>query len=120
LDVFRMLQLLREAEKPTIAICMGEIGIPSRILGACFGSPFTFAAFNPGRIVAPGLLTYDVLKHVYHYEEINEQTEIYGVIGDPIRQSLSPVVHNAAFRAAGLNKVYVPFQVPPESLNEFM
>lgn len=120
LDVFRMLELVRDSEKPTIAIAMGEVGVASRILGAKFGSPFTYAAFNPGRIVAPGLLTYDVVKHLYYYEQIDSETEIYGVIGDPISQSLSPLVHNAAFRAKGLNKVYVPFQVPEESLNEFI
>lgn len=120
LDTFRMLDLVRKSDKPTVAIAMGEMGVASRILGACFGSPFTFAAFNPGRIVAPGLLTYETVKHLYHYEKINRETEIYGVIGDPIQQSLSPLVHNTAFRAKGLNKVYVPFQVPADTLEQFM
>ncbi len=53
------------------------------------------------------------------YDEINADTEIYGVIGDPIEQSLSPVVHNAAFRKLGLNKVMVPFLVPNGELPAF-
>ena len=59
------------------------------------------------------------LQRDYHYNRINSQTEVYGVIGDPIAHSLSPVVHNAAFRQLGLNKVLVPFRVPEGSLPSF-
>src|SRR3954471_11304961 len=38
-------------------------------------------------------------------------TRVAGVIGDPVRHSLSPVLHNAAFRATGLDWVYVAFPV---------
>ncbi len=38
-------------------------------------------------------------------------TKIYGIMGKPVSHSLSPVIHNAAFRAQGLNKVYVAFEV---------
>ncbi len=41
------------------------------------------------------------------------------MLGDPIEQSLSPVVHNAAFRHLGLNKVLVPFLVPDGQLATF-
>jgi shikimate dehydrogenase len=39
-----------------------------------------------------------------------------GVIGDPVRHSLSPVLHNAAFAALGLDWVYVAFEVPPDEV----
>ena len=42
---------------------------------------------------------------------INGATELYGIMGDPVTHSLSPSMHNAAFAALGLNKVYVPFPV---------
>lgn len=38
-------------------------------------------------------------------------TALYGVIGDPVRHSLSPVLHNAAFAASGVDAVYVAFAV---------
>jgi shikimate dehydrogenase len=41
--------------------------------------------------------------------QINGSTEIYGIMGNPIAHSLSPIMHNSAFQALGLNKVYVPF-----------
>ncbi len=42
---------------------------------------------------------------------INGQTELYGVIGNPVRHSLSPIIHNAAFRRMGLNAAYMAFEV---------
>ena len=104
---------------PTIPIAMGEIGVFTRILGAKFGAPFTYAGFNPERVFAAGMPHYMSLKNDFAYNEINADTEIYGVIGDPIEQSLSPVVHNAAFRKLGLNKVMVPFLVPNGELPAF-
>ena len=107
------------AKAPTIPIAMGEIGVFTRILGRKFGAPFTYAGFNPERVFAAGMLQYGVMKNDFAYDEINANTEIYGVIGDPIEQSLSPVVHNAAFRKLGLNKVMVPFLVPNGELPAF-
>ncbi len=43
---------------------------------------------------------------------ISGGTRVAGVIGDPIRHSLSPAIHNAAFAAVGLDWVYVGFEVP--------
>ena len=43
---------------------------------------------------------------------ISGATRVAGVIGDPVRHSLSPVLHNAAYRELGLVWVYVAFEVP--------
>ncbi|MFH1860921.1 MAG: shikimate dehydrogenase [bacterium] len=50
--------------------------------------------------------------------QINGQTKIVGIIGDPVKHSRSPQMHNAAFNHLKLNLVYVPFHVKPESLGE--
>ena len=49
---------------------------------------------------------------------IDQQTQLYGVIGYPLGHTLSPVMHNAAFRALGLNAVYLAFETRdlPEAL----
>jgi len=47
---------------------------------------------------------------------INARTRIVGVIGDPVRHSRSPAMHNAAFRALGLPYAYVAFHVVPEQV----
>jgi len=43
--------------------------------------------------------------------QLDGATKIYGIMGKPVSHSLSPAMHNAAFRAQGLNKVYVAFEV---------
>lgn len=48
----------------------------------------------------------------------NGESRVYGILGHPVAQSLSPAMHNAAFRACGLNAVYVPFPTPPDRLEQ--
>ncbi|MBH0201709.1 MAG: shikimate dehydrogenase [Nitrospira sp.] len=43
--------------------------------------------------------------------DINAHTQFCGVIGNPVGHSLSPAIHNAAFRKLGLNFVYLAWQV---------
>src|SRR5918996_1387882 len=50
--------------------------------------------------------------------EIDTQTKLCGVIGNPVHHSLSPAIHNAAFRKMGLNLVYLAF--PVEAIGEAM
>jgi shikimate dehydrogenase len=45
-------------------------------------------------------------------------TSVAGVIGSPVRHSLSPLLHNAAFRACGLDWAYLAFEVPDGSAGE--
>lgn len=119
-DNLRMLDLVKNADVPTIGLCMGEVGIPTRILCGRYGAPFTYATFHQERSLAPGQLSFQQMKELYRYDEINAETEVYGVIGDPIAQSMSPLVHNKAFRHLGMNKVYLPFRVPREDVGSFL
>ena len=119
-DNVRMLEMMQESEIPTSAMCMGDIGTPSRILAAKFGSPYTYATFHHERTLAPGQLSFKQMTEIYRYEHINSETAVYGVIADPVGHSLSPHVHNAAFEDKGINAVYVPFRVPSDSLAQFM
>lgn len=119
-DNLRILELVKKGKKPTVAFCMGDLGFPSRILQGKYGAPFTYAAFNKERNIAPGMPSFSEVKQVYHFYSLNAQTAVYGVIGDPIAHSLSPMIHNAAFRKLGLNAVYLPFRVPRETLPDFL
>lgn len=119
-DNFRILKLIAESETPTIGIGMGEVGIPTRVLAGKFGSPFTFATFHHERTMAPGQLSFDHMKKIYRYQSINADTQVFGVVADPVGHSYSPLIHNAAFAEAGVNAVYVPFRVYSEDLGEFI
>ena len=111
-DNLRMFEVLRHAEVACIGLCMGEAGRISRILCRKFGGLLTFAPMDPSHETAPGQVPLDELIGRYHYRSINSDTAVYGVIGDPIGHSISPHIHNAAFRAAGINAVYLPLWVP--------
>jgi 3-dehydroquinate dehydratase/shikimate dehydrogenase len=119
-DNLRMLELVKNADVPTIGLCMGEVGVPTRVLCGKYGAPFTYATFHQERSLAPGQLSFQQMKELYRYDQINAETEVYGVIGDPIAHSMSPLIHNCAFRHLEMNKVYIPFRVPREDVGSFL
>ena len=52
--------------------------------------------------------------------QVDGATQVVGVIGYPVKHSLSPPMHNAAFRALELNWVYVAFEVEPDNISQAM
>ena len=119
-DCIRLLKLVSEAKIPTVGFCMGEFGTASRILCGKYGSPFTYAAFSSEREVAPGILTFQEMKVIYRFDEINRETQVFGVLGDPIGHSLSPLLHNTAMKQIGFNGVYMPLRVTRDQLPQML
>ena len=119
-DNIRMIKLTQEAKIPTIGICMGEMGMMTRILANRVGSPFTYATFSTDKKLAPGQLNWKEMNSLYHYESINKDTALFGVIADPVAHSHSPLIHNAAFIDSDINARYLPFRVPKDDLQSFM
>lgn len=119
-DNLRMLRLIKNSKVPTIGICMGDIGTPTRILAGKFGAPITFATFSKERAMAPGQISYQEMIQTYRYDRITDATAIYGVVADPVGHSLSPQVHNAAFAKLDLDAVYIPFRVPAGDIGRFV
>jgi 3-dehydroquinate dehydratase/shikimate dehydrogenase len=111
-DAARVIQLQRTAPKPTIAFCMGDIGLPTRFLSLKFGAPWIYAAFNKERGIAPGLPSFDELRTTYPVRSITADTKIFGVVGDPVGHSFSPLLHNHMYKKLGVNALYLPFRVP--------
>src|SRR5262252_4622682 len=90
-----------------IGLCMGEQGIISRVLGVRAGSAFTFAAVSPEEQTARGQVTAQDLRSVYRIEQVDVATRVYGVAGDPVSHSLSPIIMNTALRRENVNAVYL-------------
>ncbi len=107
-------ELIQRRLKPTVALCMGEAGLPSRVLAKKFGAHLTFAALDADAASAPGQPTLDELKNLYRWDALNADTRVYGVIGWPVGHSVSPAFHNAGFTATGFNGVYLPMPIAPE------
>jgi len=93
-----------------IGICMGDAGIISRVLGVRAGSAFTFASATPGEETAPGQIAARTLVETYRIDQVDAATKVYGVAGNPIRGSLSPLMMNTAFRRETVNAVYLALQ----------
>jgi 3-dehydroquinate dehydratase/shikimate dehydrogenase len=93
-----------------IGICMGDAGIISRVLGVRAGSAFTFAAASPGEETGPGQIAARTLIDTYRIDQVDVATKVYGVAGNPVRSSLSPVMMNTAFRRETVNAVYLALQ----------
>jgi 3-dehydroquinate dehydratase/shikimate dehydrogenase len=110
LTVWKLLEKAKSDNRQIIPIAMGEGGKWTRILGLAHGAFMTYASLDAGSETAPGQISAADLTEVYRVKELNEQTEIYGIVGGNTSYSTSPYMHNAAFKFLNLNAVYVPFQ----------
>src|SRR6266404_2041 len=111
-------RLLRFAAglRDCVAVPMGEIGLPARLLALREGSALAYAPVAAA--TAPGQVSLDEMKHLYRAHTLTRRTRVYGVIGDPIGHSLSPLLHNTGFVSRRVDAVYLPFLV--RQLSDFL
>ncbi len=112
-DSLRLFELLDHAQgkKPVIALAMSLAGIATRILSPSRGGVLTFGSLRRGAESAAGQPTATDLRNLYRVNQLTRDSEIYGVIGNPVGHSRSPLMHNAALAALGRNGVYLPLEV---------
>jgi 3-dehydroquinate dehydratase/shikimate dehydrogenase len=110
-DNLELFELVRDGDRPTIALGMGEFGTMSRVLAPRFGGFLTFASLRDAAATAPGQPTLDELLNVYRFRSIGRATKVYGIMGWPVGHSLSPLVHNGGFGEVGHDGVYVPMPI---------
>lgn len=103
-DCLPLLPIGRAAPERTVVIAMGEAGIVTRVAASRFGSCWSYA----GDGAAPGQIPAATLETEFAFSRVTSSTPLYGVVGRPVMHSMSPAMHNAAFRAARLDAVYVP------------
>ncbi len=112
-DNLRLLRWLENASDTAqiVSFAMGEAGVLSRILCLRSGAAFTFASASDDAATAPGQFTAEVMHERFRVEEISRSTRIFGVAGNPVAHSLSPLMQNAAFHRERFDAVYVPLLV---------
>ncbi len=88
--------------------CMGTAGSGSRLLDLSRGGVWSYASVPSAAPTAPGQWPASVLRQQLGIERWRSDQTRYAVIGDPITQSLSPVVFNAAFEHAAREALYMP------------
>ncbi len=116
--VLNLIDYAKSQGREIIAMCMGEKGQISRILAPLRGSYLGFAVLPGGRTSAPGQLT---LREMRAFQKLLSgrqrsfeppQGDLHFVLlGNPVRQSLSPLMHQAAFPAMKVNAFYSAFRV---------
>jgi len=135
LKILNLIPYARRKNQDIIAFCMGEKGKISRIMSPLLGALFSFAALERGAESAPGQMTVgemmrlmDIIgldcipgstrmqntSEALHFDEgICPATfcRLYALFGNPVRQSLSPLMHNAALKKMNIEGMYVPFCV---------
>ena len=114
-DSLRLLRLAHTSND-IVSVPMGEIGLPARLLALREGSALAYAPVSTA--TAPGQVSLHDFKRLYRADTITRKTKVFGVIGDPVGHSLSPLSHNTGFVAAKCDASYLPFLV--ENLKEFV
>src|SRR3984957_16331023 len=119
-DTGRILAASRLSPKiPLVTLAMGELGFPSRVLSTGFGAVYTYAAPAHVQGTAAGQVNARQLRSLYRIDKFTKSARIFAVIADPVRQSVSPHVHNRAFQSRRIDAVYVPLLVTANQLRDF-
>ena len=109
-DVKRLFEAARELNSidRKILLGMGPYGLPTRILYRKMHSLLTFTSSDE---TAPGQISPREMKEIYRADTVDDRTHIYGIIGNPVAHTKSPLIHNPGFDGIKYNAIYVPFQV---------
>src|SRR5262245_24131434 len=112
-DCLRVFELIEHAKgkKPVIALAMGLPGLMTRALALSRGAMLTFGALRRGAESAAGQPTVAELRDLYRVKQLSRDSQVFGIIGNPVGHSRSPLMHNAALKALNREGVYLPFEV---------
>jgi len=97
-----------------VLVGMGACGLATRVLASRFGSMWTYA----GSLQDIGQESASTLVKEYQFRTLSDSTDVYGLVAGSVTHSVSTSMHNAAFRAARRDAVYLPF--PAASADDFV
>ena len=104
----------KETGNEFVIIGMGELGALTRILASKLGCAFTYVAVEPGKEAAPGQLDIDTMKF------LGDDPVITGITGFPLSHTISPLLHNAVFRALKIPGRYLTFPAKEDELEDLI
>lgn len=121
IDNYSILKLLEIASRKGIKLishCMGEYGKAGRFLSYKNGSLFFYSSYNSNKQTADGQISLDILNKIFNIKQLYPSTRVYGIIGNPLKQSKSWLFHNFGFQITKSNAIYLNF--PTNDLSEFI
>jgi 3-dehydroquinate dehydratase/shikimate dehydrogenase len=110
-DLARLVEAaVRTRAMPKVLVGTGDAAFAANVLASRLGSAFCCAR-PADEAAAPGFTDPVTLRSLYRFPSIDAETPVFGVIGEPVMHSLSPVIHNRGMAALGICGVYLPFPV---------
>ena len=111
------LQLLHAlGRRDVIAFSTGAAGAWTRLVAPHLGAPVVYGSLGEAA-AAPGQIPLDRLRRDYGLPELRPVEVLFGIAGNPVVHSLSPRIHNNAYRLLGIPALYLPFHT--ESFGDF-
>lgn len=110
-DTFQALDWMHEHGDTIAAMAVGDDGAWTRVLSKKLGAFAAYCSLDHESATAPGQLTLCEMIDLYRWREIDASTRVFGVIGDPVAHSMSPLLFNHWFAQSGINAVYLPLHV---------
>jgi shikimate dehydrogenase/3-dehydroquinate dehydratase type I len=105
------------AERKFALIGIGELGSITRVCANRFGASLTYVSLEPGKEAAPGQIDLATMKW------LGTKAVVTGITGHPLEHTVSPAMHNAAFKALHLPGMYFKLPAAPvelESVTQMM
>ncbi|MDR2768335.1 MAG: type I 3-dehydroquinate dehydratase [Treponema sp.] len=119
ITVYRAAKETSDLEK--ILVCMGDLGENTRILAELLGSHLSYTAAAGEKdfpAASPGQLDPRNLSEVYRFRSLSAKTKLFGVVGYPLKTTLSPLIFNTVFNHEKIDAIYLPF--PTDDLENFL
>ncbi len=111
LRIKELISLATRNKKKIISFLMGEKGEISRILCNSWGGYISYASLKGESKTAPGQIHIELLKEVYRINSIQNNFDIFGLIGNPVKESIGYYVHNKLFSYHEFDGIYLNFLV---------
>ncbi|HEY3244978.1 MAG TPA: type I 3-dehydroquinate dehydratase, partial [Phycisphaerae bacterium] len=113
-DNLLALDAVRARPHRRIVVCMGAAGLAARVLAGKCGAYATYASAPDAAPTAPGQVSLPDMLDRYRFHLLDRETRVYGVVGDPVQQSVGPAGFNSVFARAAMDAIYLPLLLGPD------
>lgn len=122
-EALKLVNFVREVNRvggTLVGVGMDADGEIARLLAPIMGVPLTYACLDESCQTAPGQLSVDTMRNIYRVQDLSFDSQILGLIGDPVSKRRGYLVHNDVFEQLSLPAVYVRMRINGHELGAFL